>query len=98
VVEEGEIALGVNCKAYASDLSDEEESVLQFLISHPKPGGRPCTVKMGVERSCAWLGRYRRLSKDYEYLPAMSEAWIYSVLCRFTLRRIARTAKVRTTN
>ena len=29
-----------------------------------------------VERTCAWLGRHRRLSKDYEGLPETSEAWI----------------------
>ncbi len=30
-----------------------------------------------VERTFGWLGRYRRLSKDYEHTPASSEAWIY---------------------
>jgi putative transposase len=30
-----------------------------------------------VERTFAWLGRYRRLSKDYERNPRSSEAWIY---------------------
>jgi Transposase DDE domain len=30
-----------------------------------------------VERTIAWIGRYRRLSKDYEYLPESSEAMIY---------------------
>src|SRR5262249_42803929 len=29
-----------------------------------------------VERTFAWLGRYRRLSKDYEANPKSSEAWI----------------------
>ena len=29
-----------------------------------------------VERTFGWLGRYRRLSKDYEHNPASSEAWI----------------------
>jgi putative transposase len=30
-----------------------------------------------AERTFAWLGRYRRLAKDYEYLPATSENAIY---------------------
>jgi putative transposase len=30
-----------------------------------------------VERTFGWLGRYRRLSKDYAHNPASSEAWIY---------------------
>ena len=29
-----------------------------------------------VERTFAWLGRYRRLSKDYEYATAVSETWV----------------------
>jgi putative transposase len=30
-----------------------------------------------VERTFGWLGRYRRLSKDYECNPRSSETWIY---------------------
>jgi len=30
-----------------------------------------------VERTFAWLGRYRRLSRDYEHNPLSSETWIY---------------------
>jgi putative transposase len=30
-----------------------------------------------VERTFGWLGRYRRLSKDYETFPRNSETWIY---------------------
>ena len=30
-----------------------------------------------VERTFGWLGRYRRLSKDYEANPRSSETWIY---------------------
>lgn len=30
-----------------------------------------------VERTLAWLGRYRRLSKDYEHHPTCSESYVY---------------------
>ena len=39
-----------------------------------------------VERTFAWLGRYRRLSKDYEANPRSSEAWIYVAM----IHRMAR--------
>jgi transposase len=42
-----------------------------------------------VERSFAWVGRYRRMSKDYEYLPQSSEAMIHLVMSRLMLRRLA---------
>jgi putative transposase len=42
-----------------------------------------------VERSIAWVGRYRRLSKDYEYLTESSEAMIYMAMSRLMLRRLA---------
>ncbi len=43
-----------------------------------------------VERTFAWLGRNRRLSKDYEAGPASEEAWIYAAASRVLLRRLAR--------
>jgi putative transposase len=42
-----------------------------------------------VERTFAWLGRYRRLSKDYEYLPATSEAVIQLAVIQLLVRRLA---------
>ncbi len=45
-----------------------------------------------VERTFAWLGQSRRLSKDYERLPATSEAMIYAAMTRLMLRRLARAA------
>jgi putative transposase len=42
-----------------------------------------------VERPFAWLTRCRRLSMDYERLPASSEAWIYIAMIRVMVRRLA---------
>lgn len=42
-----------------------------------------------VERTFAWLGRWRRLSKDYEELPATEEAWIYLAMAMLMLARLA---------
>jgi putative transposase len=42
-----------------------------------------------VERTFGWLGRFRRLSKDYEYRTDSSEAMIYIVMIRTMARRLA---------
>ena len=42
-----------------------------------------------VERTFGWLGRSRRLSKDYERLPSTSETMIYLAMTRLMLRRLA---------
>jgi putative transposase len=43
-----------------------------------------------VERTFAWLGRYRRLNKDYEYLCQTSENWIYVAMRHLLVRRLGR--------
>jgi len=42
-----------------------------------------------VERTFAWLGRYRRLSKDYEVLIEVSETMIRLAMIRLMVRRLA---------
>jgi putative transposase len=46
-----------------------------------------------VERTFAWLGRWRRLSKDYEELPSSSEAMIYAAMLGTLLRRSVRLSR-----
>lgn len=62
------------------------------------PGEEPLPLPTGfqvlprrwvVERTFAWLGRWRRLSKDYEELPQTTEAWIYLAMSRIMLTRLA---------
>lgn len=43
-----------------------------------------------IERTFAWLGRWRRLSKDYEELPSTTESLIYLAMTNLMLRRLAR--------
>ncbi len=42
-----------------------------------------------VERTFGWWNRERRLSKDYERLPATTEAWINVTMIRLTTRRLS---------
>lgn len=42
-----------------------------------------------VERSFAWLGRFRRMSKDYEYLPDTQRTMIHLCMIRLMLQRLA---------
>ena len=47
------------------------------MMACPTVGARP------------WLGQSRWLSRDYERLPAVSEATIYGAISRLMLRRLA---------
>lgn len=40
-----------------------------------------------VERTFAWMGRYRRMSKDYEFLTQTQEAMMYLSMTRTMLKR-----------
>ena len=46
-------------------------------------------IRWVVERSFAWLGRYRRLSKDYERLTENSEGMVYLASINRLLNRLA---------
>jgi putative transposase len=41
-----------------------------------------------VERTLGWLGRWRRLARDYEELPEVSEAMITLAMIRLMLHRL----------
>ena len=41
-----------------------------------------------VERTLSWLGKFRRLSKDYEFSPQSSESMVYLAMINVMLRRL----------
>ena len=45
-----------------------------------------------VERTLGWFNRYRRLSKEYEYLSQTSETVIRVAMIHLMIRRLARIA------
>jgi transposase len=47
-----------------------------------------------VERTFAWLGRYRRLSKDYERLSERGEGMVYAASIATMVRRIVWTGNI----
>jgi len=61
-----------------------------IIVRRPEQGGFKVLQKRWVvERTFAWLGRNRRLSKDYEHLPVVSEAFVMLAMIRLMLRRAA---------
>ena len=46
-----------------------------------------------VERTFAWLGLYRRLSKDYEHCTLSSEGFVYLASICTMVRRVAAAIK-----
>ena len=65
---------------------------LTLLIVRRIPGMKGFVVlprRWVVERTFGWLGRWRRLSKDYEHLPEVSEAMVTPAMIRLMLHRVA---------
>ena len=66
----------------ASPWSSSSVSLARRALSCCRAGGL-------WERTLGWLGRWRRLSKDYERLPEVSEAMVTLAMIRLMLQRVA---------
>jgi putative transposase len=60
------------------------------IVSRPKgqTAFKPLPVRWVVERTYAWQGRYRALSKDYEHTPQSSEATVRIAAIHHLLQRL----------
>lgn len=68
------------------------EIVLDVVARDPKQKGfQVLPRRWVVERTFAWLGRYRRLSKDYEKCTKSSEGVVYIASIHTMLKRMAAT-------
>lgn len=86
---------GYQGKDVAQAIKDDLAVDLEIV---PKPTGQKGFVlvprRWVVERTFAWLGRYRRLSKDYEYYCGTEQSMIYLAMSHLMLRRLAKSVKV----
>jgi len=60
------------------------------IVRRIAPGFVVLPRRWVVERTFAWLGRCRRLSKDYEQTTTSSEAWIKLAMIHLMARRLVR--------
>lgn len=80
--------------AYAGDLEiwlyEQFNIQLEIVVSLSEQKGFVVQVRRWVvERTFAWLGRYRRLSKDYERCPLSSEGFISLASIHTMFKRLA---------
>ena len=70
-------------------------SRVEEIKKHEGKGFQVIHKRWVVERTFGWLGKWRRLAKDYEERPAISEAMIQAVLLRIMVARLAREGTVK---
>jgi putative transposase len=78
---------------YSGQLVDWVNSVCGWILEIVKrsddvKGFQVLHKRWIVERTFGWLGRYRRLSKDYEGLTESSQAFIYAAMIHIMIRRL----------
>ncbi len=74
---------------WAEQWSHDEGVVVDWEKLLPPKGFVVLPRRWVVERSFAWIGHNRRMSKDYERLCASGEAFVYAAMSRLMLRRLA---------
>ena len=80
---------GYEGKDFTQKVKDDHHLELEVVKCKQGQGFQVLPWRWIVERTLAWLVRHRRLTIDYESLPATSEAFIYAAMVRLMVRRLA---------
>ena len=75
-------------EAFVDECKEKFNCVIEVVKKKKKKGFHVIPRRWVVERTFAWLNRYRRLSKDYERKPTSSQSHVYAASIRLILRRI----------
>lgn len=81
---------GYNSPALAAWCQAVLGCILDVTPPAPQKGFVVQAGRWVVERTWAWLGRYRRLSKDYEQNLLLSEGFLYAASVHLLVRRLCR--------
>lgn len=66
------------------------ERTPEMLAVFERPRGfRHLPRRWVGERTCAWMSRYRRMSRDYEYSTPSSESMVHLIMIRLIVKRLA---------
>jgi transposase len=76
-------------EAFAEQVRELRPKLKVQVVKRTAPGFKLLPRRWVVERTFAWLMQHRRLVRDYETSESSAEAWIYIVMIRIQLRRLA---------
>ena len=77
-------------KVWAQEECAKEGKEVNWQRLMPPRGFRALPRRWVVERTFAWISHNRRMSKDYERLCSIGEAFVYVAMTRLMVRRLAR--------
>lgn len=80
---------GYEGKDFTQKVKDDHQLELEVVKRKQSQGFQVLPWRWIIERTLAWLVRHRRLTIDYEALPATAEAFIYAAMIRLMIRRLA---------
>lgn len=76
-------------KDFIAKIAQQFGWTLEYLKrTDNEPGFTVIPKRWVVERTYAWFGHYRRLSKDYEFLATTSEVMLYAAMVHLMVRRL----------